>query len=142
MSALTYEDRLFLRELKKSLAASCASFFDATFGTNVLPATGASIVIEGRVLMDMYDHAPGMAFFEQDSTRSVAVPPYTNFGELREIAETRFAELEKICREADEDYEGLFTPHSIRICNRDGEVIDLYERGAWLDDTIPPDQWD
>ncbi|MBL1270240.1 MULTISPECIES: hypothetical protein [Halomonadaceae] len=141
MSALTHEDRLFLRELQKCIAASCASYFDKTFGTNVLPATGASITIEGEVKMDMYDHAPGLAFYETDSSRSVVVPPYTEYYKLRELAESGFAACYQVWREAEDVYEGLFRPLNMRICNSDGVVIDLYERGGWLEDTIPPGQW-
>lgn len=87
MTDLTHEDRLFLRELQKNIAASLAGYFDQAFGTNVLPATGASITIEGEVKMNMYDHAPGLAFFEKETSRSVAVPPYTEYYKLRELAE-------------------------------------------------------
>jgi len=142
MSALTREDRLFLKKLQKAIAASSASYFDKTFGTNVLPAAGASITIEGEVKMDMYDHAPGLAFFEKDSSRHVAVPPFTEYYKLRELAEVGFAEFYQEWLEAEAEYEGLFRPISMRICNRDGVVIDLYERGAWIEDTIPPGQWE
>lgn len=142
MSALTHEDRLFLRELKKSIAASSASYFDKTFGTNVLPATGVSITIEGEVKMDMYDHAPGLAFFKKDSSRHVAVPPFTEYYKLRELAEVGFAELHQVWLDAEDEYEGLFRPMSMLICNSDGVVIDLYERGGWIEDTIPPGQWE
>lgn len=142
MSALTHEDHLFLRQLKKTISASSASFFDKTFGTNVLPATGASITIEGEVKMDMYDHAPGLAFFEKDSSRHVAVPPFTEYHKLRDLADVSFAEFYQVWLEAEDTYEGLFRPICMRICNSDGVVIDLYERGAWVEDTIPPGQWE
>lgn len=142
MSALTHEDRLFLRKLQKRIAASSASYFDKTFGTNVLPATGVSITIEGEVKMDMYDHPPGLAFFEKDTSRHVVVPPFTEYYKLRELAEVGFAEFYQVWLEAEDVYEGLFRPISMRICNSDGVVIDLYERGAWIEDTIPPGQWE
>ena len=141
MTDLTHEDRLFLRELQKNIAASLAGYFDQAFGTNVLPATGASITIEGEVKMNMYDHAPGLAFFEKETSRSVAVPPYTEYYKLRELAEAGFAEFYQASSEAEDVYEGLFRPLNMRICNSDGVVIDLYERGGWLVDTIPPSQW-
>lgn len=142
MSALTQEDHLFLRKLQKRIAASSASYFDKTFGTNVLPATGVSITIEGEVKMDMYDHAPGLAFFEKDASRHVSVPPFTEYYKLRELAEVGFDELYQVWLEAENVYEGLFRPISMHICNSDGEVIDLYERGGWIEDTIPPGQWE
>lgn len=142
MSALTHEDRLFLRQLKRTITARSASYFDKTLGTNVLPATGASITIEGEVKMDMYDHAPGLAFFEKDSSRHVAVPPFTEYHKLRELADVGFAEFYQVWLEAEDVYEGLFRPISMRVCNSDGAVIDLYERGGWIEDTIPPGQWE
>lgn len=144
MNYLTYSDKSFLQQLNLANRQRAATVLDGIFGTQFAPTVGARVIIYGSELCDMYDHAPGVAFYTRDAERPVVFLGYIEMSELRETAVRHFQGYAD--RAAEEgDYDGKFRPWGIRILNPNDEVIDLYVNDSWVnegDDLIPCSQWE
>lgn len=150
MTILNKSDRQFLASLRNDVRESLAKIIDETFGRTSPTVACATIQIVGEGSYDMYDHAPGVAYYSRDEQRSVVAPAYTDLETLKRIALAEFQQYE--AKSLGETYDGMFTPIEIRIKDG-GETLDLYASRhrpgvraicVWLsdsDDLIPPSDW-
>jgi hypothetical protein len=143
--AMTWDDKKFLRDEKLRVRAALAATFDEAFDKATRHLVGARIIVDGNTYADMYDHAPGYAFFTRESNRTADVAPFTSMHEVKALAEKFYEELQERmaeAHEADAIYEGLFCPTTMRVVNREGKTLELFERGRWFDQYIDPKDWD
>lgn len=123
MAILNKSDRQFLASLRTDVRESLAKIFDETFGLTSPSVAFATIEIIGEVAYDMYDHAPGMAYYSRDEERSVVAPAFKDLETLKRIALAEFEQYE--AESLGETYDGMFTPLEIRI-KSGSETLDLY----------------
>lgn len=137
----TATDIRFLSALHKDIKRQAAQVFADLTGRDVVSMVSASIRIEGTELGDMYDHAPGMAYFTRFSTRYVEVPSFQTLEQLKVMAEAEYKEHSREAQ-ADQEYDGKFHPARMTIRDREGHVVAMYYKNAWLESTaIPADKW-
>lgn len=129
---------MFLKELRESLAVKAVEVFDQLFGVESVKESGHRVIIRGTVCRDMYDDRPGVVFYNQDSCRSIDISPYIRANKVREFALEQF-QLLKALDSGEELFDGRFTAESIEIVNGQGEVIDSFDQGKWVEG-IEPDQ--
>lgn len=137
---LLREDYAYLRQLRHHFKLEAAKAFAELSGKDVVGMVGATATIYGESLCDMYDHAPGMAYFSSKSSRVVVLPDFADLSEIRDAAFRKFSEL-KAEYEASEDHDGLFIPSRINIIGPGGAVLALYVKGQWLTPSIPQEEW-
>ncbi|MGP9796946.1 hypothetical protein ACT3UJ_06275 [Halomonas sp. 86] len=138
--SLTSEDRAFLKTLKRDIRVQCAKIFHEITGKDVEPMVDVNATIHGWRLNDMYDHAPGLAYYETCALKHVAVPDYAEFHEIRDVS---YREFRKLSREYSqhEEHDGLFYPLYISITAPGGGVIALYEKGEWCKPCMTALEW-
>tara|TARA_R110002051_G_scaffold318017_1_gene399808 strand:- start:7266 stop:7889 length:624 start_codon:yes stop_codon:yes gene_type:complete len=137
---LFQEDYAYLRQLKHDVKVLAATAFAELTGKDVIGMVGVTATIHGESLCDMYDHAPGMAYFSTKSSRGVVLPNFADLSEIRDAAYREFSDL-KAEYEAADDHDGLFIPSRINVIGPDGEVLALYVKGQWLTPSIPQEEW-
>jgi len=142
---LTADDRHFLRMLRQQAQDSLATFFDEMFGTCTRETVGLSIVIEGHEYADMYDHAPGFAYYTRDARTGAPAPAYSNLDAVKEQAEGWFDELSRdafVAQDKAQSLDGLFHPSWAKLVNQEGRAIALYNGRCWFDQRLEPGDWD
>ncbi len=148
MNYLTQSDYQFLKSLRNEVRRSLAATFDQMFGRKSPTIVGASIIIVGEESCDMYDHAPGFAYFNRNGHRCIDTPVFADIEELRVTAIKGLEELESYV--SFEEYDGMFRPLEVRIHDGDGQTIDLCEAlgrnsRVWLSDSndqFPEKEWE
>lgn len=138
---LTSDDKRFLRSLKSDLARVSASHFDEVFGADTSSTMGLQIEIRGETKHDIYDHMPGYAFFERIHSTTYPVPAYTRRSDLYTVAEAIFRQVQDENGSPYEPYDGQFNAESMRIRNQAGEVLELFEKGAWIEESLSQSEW-
>lgn len=141
---LTTDDRQFLRTLKHQAQDSLATFFDELFGARTRETVGLSIVIEGREYADMYDHAPGVAYFTRDARIQTRAETYSSLDAVKAQAEDWFDELANhafVMLSKDQEYDGMFSPSRAKLVNREGRAIALFNGRDWFGQHIEPGDW-
>lgn len=139
---LTSDDKRFLRSLKSDLAKASASHFDEVFGADTSSTIGLQIEIRGETKHDVYDHLPGYAFFERIHSTTYPVPAYTRRSDLRAVAEALFRRVQDENGLPYEPYDGQFNAQSLRIRNQAGEVMELFEKGVWIEESLSQSERD
>lgn len=111
-----------------------------------------TIEIHGSVCRDMYDHAPGFAYFYTDGLRCFKAPPYCRLSQAMELSVQMLKQAKQEAREeadGDEQYDGKFSPQSIVLRDQFGHVVQEYKwrkdadgqsKHCWLHQLPTPDE--
>lgn len=139
-TALTVDDKRFLETCRHEVRHQLAQTFCGLTGKDVV-TLGSRIEITGVMTHDMYDGAPGMAYFTRDTAQVMDVPAYQTLEEVKAFAMAWFMTHAAASTPSD-PYDGMFTPHAISIKDPEGRVLALYAYGAWADVSLPPEEWE
>lgn len=138
-TALTADDKSFLAGCLLEVRIQLAQTFQGLTGKEV-PLAGGRIEITGVMTHDMYDGAPGMAYFTRDTAQVMEVAAYQPLEEVKAFAMARFMTHAAASTPSD-PYDGMFTPHRIAIQDSAGRMLALYAYGAWADLSLSPEEW-
>ena len=139
---LTIDDHRFLDQLRNDIERGMAAIFEDFFQRDVVATAGATVRISGYELRDMYDHAPGMAYFTIQSSVLVPLEPFLELAQIKQVAEEAFADY--VRQAASEcEHEGKFFPSRMAVFAADGRALAFYDCSTWITaDAIPPAKWD
>lgn len=138
-TALTADDKSFLEANLIEVRRQLVRTYQDVTGKEV-PLPGGRIEITGVMTHDMYDGAPGMAYFTRDASQVLDVPCFQTVEEVKAFAMARFI-THQVAATPSTPYDGMFTPHAISIKDPAGRLLALYAYGAWADLSIPPEEW-
>lgn len=89
-TALTYDDLMFIRELRHELELSARRHYQELTQREVVDTAGWHVSVEGHESRDMYDHAPGVAYFTVDAFQGVYISGFKTATEIKEAALAAF----------------------------------------------------
>ena len=103
----------------------------------------SQIQIHGIVCRDMYDHAPGYAYFYSSGIRNIPVPPYCSLSTAMKLAEEAYTDAMKDIADSDDDeYDGQFTPGFVVLVDQHANAVQQYSPDkGWITRFVPAEEW-
>lgn len=139
-TALTYDDLMFMRELRHELELSARRHYQELTQREVVDTAGWHVSVEGHESRDMYDHAPGVAYFTVDASQGVYISGFKTATEIKDAALAAFEECRLQLALCPEEHDGMFMPMRVVIRDHHG-VVAKYQNGAWQEPSLPSEVW-
>ena len=138
---LTREDQVFLRTLQHGFDLAARRHFQALTQRDVVETAGWHVTLEGHESLDMYDHAPGVAYYTVDASRFVPISGYMTASEVMNAALAEFDECRRHNAHYEHEHDGMFTAKRIVIRDPHG-IVARFQNGAWQGASLSPESWE
>lgn len=109
-----------------------------------------TIELHGPVCRDMYDHAPGFAYFYTEGIEIIDAPFYCRLSHAMWLGEEALRAAEAALKDDEEEYDGRFSPSSIVLKDQFGNVVQEYRTNylgngqyttGWIVDLPQEEEW-
>lgn len=109
-----------------------------------------TIELHGSTCRDMYDHAPGYAYFYTEGIETINAPSYCRLSHAMWLGEEALKAAQTALRDDEEEYDGRFSPSSIILKDQFGDVVQEYRTNylgngqyttGWIIDLPLENEW-